>query len=301
MIRLILSGHSRIEIPPETWYLQELVRYFSLSEPLSPPEVSRAIDIMTGHFRWPDMEIDAGDLRAKATALSAPRLVDIVNVVYFHHLKRSGKARFGDKTPPYINILPELSALYPEAKFINLIRDGRDVAISCIDLHWPDRCYQRDFVWTASLRKRETYRRSPINDRILDLRYEDLVADLEGSIRRVCAFLGEEFEPKMLEFQSHIVAIPARERDIHRKIGQPVRTDMVAGWRNKLSGFECFIMESCMRTGLRRWGYPLRFAHAGWQPLLVATSWILFGIGPLLTRLLPYLQRRNWLQQRIYL
>ena len=80
---------------------------------------------MTSHYRWPDMQIAADVLHRQAMALKDPQLVDIVNLVYREHLARTGKPRLGDKTPRYFMIVPQLAALYPDAKFIHLIRDGR--------------------------------------------------------------------------------------------------------------------------------------------------------------------------------
>ena len=301
LLRLILAGHSRIEIPPETWFIGPLVEQMPLNRTLSRDEVIEAVDIMTNNYRWPDMGIAAKYFRDCALALDEPNLVAVINLVYLDHLRRSGKPRFGDKTPPYIDIIPELCALYPSAKFINLVRDGRDVAISHIELKWARRCYDRDFVWTQCMRRRDEYRHSPFDDRILDVKYEDLVADLEPTVRRICAFLEEDFEDGMLAFKDRIDAVPQRERSIHGKLGKPVSRDAIGQWRSKLSALECFIMESCMHRELRQWEYPLRFSHRAWRPILGLSRQLLLGIGPLLRRGTLFLRRRNLMPQNIYI
>src|SRR3974390_761276 len=148
LLRLILAGHSRLHIPPETWFLRELVAELPLKGSLAPAEVDRAIDIMTQGYRWPDMGIAAADLRRWAAALPEPSLPDIVGLVYRRHLEIAGKPRFGDKTPVYFQIVPQLAELFPGAKFVHLIRDGHDVAMSWIDLGY-DRYYDPPgFEWT---------------------------------------------------------------------------------------------------------------------------------------------------------
>ena len=150
LLRLILAGHSRLHIPPETWFLRPLVQDFPLTGALTQPQVERAIETMVQDERWPDMEMAADELRRQAATLTQPTLVDLIDLVYRHLLHASGKQRLGDKTPHYFAIVPELATLYPEAKFIHLVRDGRDVAISWIDAGWQ-RYYEPGFEWPAAV------------------------------------------------------------------------------------------------------------------------------------------------------
>lgn len=299
LLRLILCGHSRIHILPETWFIEDLVRELPLTRPLSPEEVGRAAAILTGHKRWPDMEIPARDFEAWAGALAAPRLVDVINLIYHHHLKLTGKSRFGDKTHAYVEIIPELSALYPDARFIHLIRDGRDVAISLIKVGWAH-YYERDFLWKRRLRFRRECADAPFANQILDVRYEDLVTKLEPTVAGICAFLDEEFEPGMLDWQHRTPLIPQRERHFHSRVARPLEREHVELWREELSLLECFAMESCLHQDLRRLGYELRFGAVGWRPVLSLCGSLLSAAAPLLKRGIPYLQRRNVLPRTIY-
>ncbi|HZS84692.1 MAG TPA: sulfotransferase [Stellaceae bacterium] len=296
LLRLILARHSRLHIPPETWFLRDLVAELPLSATLTPSQVERAVAIMTTGYRWPDMGIRPEELRGWAMALERPKLVDVVGLVYRFHLERAGKVRFGDKTPIYFDIVPQLATLYPGAKFIHLIRDGRDVAISWINLNY-DRYYERPgFEWTSVMARRQAYVGGPHWQQIIEIKYEDLVADLEVTVRKICRFLGEEFEPGMLDYQEGIELVPARERHIHGKLGQPVTKDSIGLWRSKLSALECFAMESCLSRDLQDLGYELRFSGAAWRPLLDLTGRFLYTVAPLLGRTVRYLRRRNLLQ-----
>jgi hypothetical protein len=247
------------------------------------------------------MGIAAGDLRHWAENLDRPTLADIVNLVYLWHLQRSGKQRFGDKTPIYIEIVPQLAALYPAAKFIHLIRDGRDVAISQIDLGW-DSYYERNrFDWTMAMAFRRRYLNSPLAGCILDVRYEDLIRDTGATLKQICAFLDEPFEPEMLEWHKLTGLVPARERQIHRRLEQPISGEKVAGWRHRLSALECFAVESCLHRDLIQLGYPLRFSGPGWRPLLGATGVLLRSIAPWLRSGVRKLKKRRLLPQELCL
>jgi Sulfotransferase family len=257
---------------------------------------------MIGHYRWPDLEISAEAFRAQALALPSPRLVDLIDLPYREHLRRAGKPRFGDKTPPYVAIVPELLALYPDARFINLIRDGRDVAISFVDAHFHGRPYHADFEWTQALRFAERWRASTHADRILDVRYEDLVRDPETVLRRICDFLGETFELEMIAaHRDRLTLIPDRERWIQEKLARPINADAIAAWRKRVTAFECFCIEASLHEDLRRYGYTPRFAAPVWRPLLAVTAWSLRTLAPLLDRGVPALERRGIFRRGVYL
>jgi hypothetical protein len=301
LLRLILAGHSRLHIPPETWFLRGLVKELPLQGVLAPVQVERAIDIMTTGYRWPDMGIAADDLRRWTAALQEPSLADLTGLVYRRHLEIAGKPRFGDKTPAYFQIVPQLAELYPGAKFIHLIRDGRDVAISWIDLNY-DRYYERPgFEWTTVMQTRRTYVNGPHWHQILEVKYEELIADPEVTARRICAFLGEAFEPAMLDWQERVALVPERERSIHPKLGRPISNDAIGLWKTRLSPFECFAIEACLHRDLQELGYQLRFSGIAWRPFLDAAGWALRAMAPLLGRVTRYLRRRNALPRVIYI
>jgi len=93
---MMLAAHSRLSIPPETWYLQPLVKRFSFDRPLNPDEIEAAVSIITGHYRWPDMKLSALEFRGAVRQLSRPYLRDLVEVVYRWHMQAEGKVRWGD-------------------------------------------------------------------------------------------------------------------------------------------------------------------------------------------------------------
>ena len=95
LLRLILAGHSRLHIPPETWFLRSLVRDFPLTGALTQPQFERAIATMVQHERWPDMGLPEDALRRQAAELVKPALVDLIDLVYRHLLQCEWQAAPG--------------------------------------------------------------------------------------------------------------------------------------------------------------------------------------------------------------
>jgi hypothetical protein len=295
LLRLIVSTHSRISIPPETWFLIPLVDRLPLGDPLGPAQVTEAHQIITSHYRWPDLALDAGWLRERYAELDEPTLRQLTDVIYLELTRREGKIRWGDKTPPYVKILPQLTQLYPEARIIHLARDGRDVAKSFLDAGWHGRFLHRSTAeWNVAIDAFREYRRSGHGDDVLDIRYEDLVLDTEATVRRVCRFLGESYEPAMLDFADSIEAkVPEREAHAHKKLFRAPRASDIERWRRELSRFDLLIAESFLARNLRRMGYPLQMPRLSWSfPLVRVACRLLTPPLEFLLRALSFAARR---------
>ena len=274
LLREILAAHSRICIPQETWFLIDLLARFDAETKLSSGQVEEAVSIVTSHARWKRFALDAAEVRASAKRLVEPTLKDVVALVYEPLRARAGKPRWADKTPGYISIVPELASMYPDARFIHLVRDGRDVAMSMRRLGWsPDASrwiHHGVLEWTAALDAADALTLG--KDRLLEVRYEDVVTDPEGSARIICRFLDEEFEAGMVQWAEHSVSAP--ESRYHPKIGrQPEKGDL-SRWR-ELGFFDALLLEAHIGERLEGRGYDLRYTglwRAFWPAVRLAGS-----------------------------
>jgi hypothetical protein len=273
LLRLMLASHSRIAIPSETWYLTALVKEFPFDRSLRENEINRAISLMTNHYTWPDMGLDAAELRRRVANLSEVRLRDLVEIVYRWHMDVEGKSRWGDKTPAYIEIVPPLAAMFGDAKFIHLVRDGRDVAKSFQRQGWDGPWmfgYTRE--WLRAIELDIKLSKTPLNERILRVLYEELVRHPEATLRRICTFIDERFEDQMLQWQGKADnAVPIREKKFHSGLGKDMSPSDVSRWKREMTSREIFVAEALIGTQLRHFGYERRYRSMLWSPLLAVT------------------------------
>ena len=131
--------------------------------------------------------------------------------------------RIVDKLPDNYLYLGPLAGLFPRAKFIHCRRDFRDVAVSCWMTHFGEICWANDQQDIAS-RFRDYQRMMAHGERfcraVLDMDYEETVADLEGVARRLVAWCGLAWEPTCLNFQEakRPVERPAPSRSASRSM-----------------------------------------------------------------------------------
>jgi hypothetical protein len=242
------------------------------------------------------MGMEKKELYSWAKSLSEPRIKDILDLIYNHHLNLEKKSRWGDKTPPYIRILPELATLYPEAKFIHLVRDGHDVAKSFRNQGWNGKWLFRNTVeWKEAITLYNSYKRTKLADRIFEVKYENMVLDTEATVKKICSFLEECFEPGMLnwENQGHD-KIPQRELHIHDKIFRRPQKSDVLKWRRELSLLEILLTESFIHDELKSVGYNVKFKGVLWKSvffLVRSYCYIVFSFYSVMRRLLSSVKK----------
>jgi hypothetical protein len=228
---------------------------------LNRDDLERAFEVISTHRRWKDWESTDDMLRDALLSLRNPSLAQVVDAVFRECGNPDGKPRWGDKTPKYIDEVPRLHEMIPDAKFIHIVRDGRDVCTSLRRLTWHgESIYSIAEYWRDVVHAGRAAERLLGPDQYLQIAYEDLVLNPEDVLRRVCSFLGEEFEPAMLDFHEHAdrnVAQFEKEEGIHTKTRRPPQSSDVYRWKTEMSlvhvaMFEAFAGEAMDLAGQQR-------------------------------------------------
>lgn len=262
LLRLMLDGHPRLAIPGEAAFLPA-----ALKAGLDKGALLERI-IADRWFRdWGLAESDVRIAARRAWPDDAPALV---RAVFEAYAAARGKARWGDKTPNHARHVTRIAAAFPDAQFIHLVRDGRDVAASIASKGWRSPVGGA-FWWRRNVSAAVAGGRTLGAARYLELRLEDLVADSEASLRRLCAFLGEEYVPELLDHASRVDSrLTLWERHVHdaERLRMPP-TPGLRDWRTDLTRRDASLVEAVCRPWLARFGYrvPPR------RPIAAARAW----------------------------
>ena len=271
LLRLMLDAHPDLAIPPETHFIPKLIRNVKKSEGQDPRGV--ALETITTHRRWPDFQLSEEELSDRVGGLSDPSVTEILRAFYGLYAEREGKGRWGDKSPPYVRKMPRIGSVLPEARFIHLIRDGRDVALSLTEVEWgPETIPEAAKKWKQWIAKAR--RQAKRVDHYMELRYEDLVTDPEPALRRVCEFAELDFSPDMLTYHeraSERMSEVIREFQIgggplltaddraqqHKLVSEPPQANRLARWQRDMSAEDQAVFEEIAGELLAELGYPL--------------------------------------------
>jgi len=102
---------------------------------------------------------------------------------------------WGDKTPSYLRHLDLLNSFFPQSKFIHIIRDPRDRALS-VNLTWGKSMERATELWRREIKNASKWKLK--KDRYLEIKYEDLINDAESVLKLICDFLEIDFSHQML-------------------------------------------------------------------------------------------------------
>lgn len=270
LLRLILDAHPDLAIPPETHFIPEAVRSCASSEDPS----GAFIGVVTSHVRWEDHQLDPALLRRRIASLEPFDVGDALRAFYRSYAERFRKQRWGDKTPGYIRHMEIVQEVLPESRFIHLIRDGRDVALSAFSTRMgPQTMEKQAEQWRASLQMAREQSTRLASGSYAEMYYEDLVSKPVLELKRVCELLDLKWSPAMLGYHERAGerieelnrGLPARGRTparsgdertrMHALTSQPPKTDKIAAWESRMSRDEVERFEAVAGETLARHGY----------------------------------------------
>jgi hypothetical protein len=245
LLKNLLNAHPEIRISGEFPLLPSLARRFA--DRLSPAEAREAVkDIVAcdvyGNLARREIGVD----ESVPTTFAA---------VYSALLQATPSPWTGNKTPQNAENVESLNRLFPEARYILIVRDPRDVALSW-KKKWgkdPLLCVDR---WNARMSKALDALRSLDGQRSVVVTYEDLLRDHEAVARRLCAFLGVAFHARMREPHLFVESRTAGKLNY----GQPVNSDNTRKWTQEFAPAVVKRIEEIAFDACRRLGYPLEFA-----------------------------------------
>lgn len=290
MLRLMLNSHSRLSIPGETWFLSELMDKLPLSGGLTDAQKNIAVDTILNHWRWKEWGIDDQSLVQAVGRLENPSLADLIDATYSLTVPPSTNGvRWGDKTPGYTTEVDRLHAVYPDAQFIHLIRDGRDVCLSLKKTGWHgEDTWTIAKYWSEAITSAHQAGTNLPSGRYLEIQYEDLVADPEAVLRSMCTFLDLSFEAGMLSFhQTASDNIPGRAEAHLTKTHRAPRQSDIQRWKTEQPLPQTLLFEAFAGEALTLAGYERRFKH-GLAPIRLIcrfVDWIAVASLPMRKKL----------------
>ena len=159
------------------------------------------MELIVSHPRWGDIDLDPEEVERRMADHDPLTAGDAARSFYEAYAAQEGKPRWGDKSPPYTWKARRIQRALPEAHFIHLIRDGRDVALSLSEVSWgPGDVQAAAAKWVEELgsARRRAQRLRP--GTYMEVRYEDLVADPEPLLRRIADFVDLPWDGGMLDY-----------------------------------------------------------------------------------------------------
>ncbi len=245
LLMSMLNAHPDIGTPPETHFLTQHVL------PQRELSFSQLRERLAADSRFGRLGLNLSDVLEPFEDGETPLAL---RSVYFRWLdlwrSRSGVRLVGDKAPRYVEFLPLLKWVAPNARVIHLIRDPRSVFLSRTKAAWSaDRQAWRHLV-AYCVQYSEGRTRGPalFGERYHEVRYESLITHPEAVLSEVAEFLGVAYDPAMLNFSESAAGIITEDEwDWKREAAGPLLRDNADKWKRELSSAQIGLIERACR------------------------------------------------------
>ena len=263
LLKRIVDAHPLIAITPETHWVPRFPRK-QIGVTGDGFVTNELVPSLLAYHKFGNLRISPDELQRIARENAGGTYAGFVSRVFDLYGRHQGKQLVGDKTPGYVQDMPLLNELWPAAKFVHLVRDGRDVCLSMLDWNrayrtagrletWADDPISTTaFWWERFVRLGIEAGRALGPDLYHEIRYESIVANPREQCEKLCAFLGVAYDESMVQFHE------GRTRDdpalSAKKAWRPVTPGM-RDWRSQMPPETVERFEAAAGTLLDELGY----------------------------------------------
>jgi Sulfotransferase family len=258
LVRAMLDSHPELAVPSESYFPAGLLRNRERFERGDGVDTDAILAELRTRERWQLWGLPEDEVRAVLSADEPCDVPTFIRSLYRAYALHAGKARYGDKTPKFVFSIDLFADAFPEAVFVHIVRDGRDVALSRRAAGWESRNIASEALrWCAHVEHGREHGRRLGPDRYLEVRYEDFVTEPEQHARTLCDFVSLGWSPAMLRYHERAGAIVSsvRHPELHENIARPP-TPGLRTWSSEMSPAEIRAYDAAASRTLVAFGYP---------------------------------------------
>ena len=277
LLRLILNTHSQIAIPEESTFLMPVLKKKYLQKVISGESLNSLINYLSLNNQFKLWNYDNSGFISQLSQRDKISLKELISDIFSSYCRSKGKNIWGDKTPSFFRKIGILRSLFPDAKFIHIVRDGRDVFDS-----WRRVDPTKNNVsvvaldWSYKLSRIEKSFRKISKGNKMVIRYEDLLEYPEKTVKALCSFIGVEYESNMLNFY----------RTSHEHIGnhhsqlifKPLDRSNKNKWKKNLTPRKAKIFSVLSKHYLKNYNYEILYERPKISDILYIFKDLFFGL-----------------------
>ena len=261
----LADAHPLMAITPELHWITDYFREGRWLGPRGVVTPDQVASMLENNKRFRQFKFTHREFEGLLVDGEPVPYVIFLNRLFGLYGRKRRKSLVGNKTPAFVRRIPVLHSLWPSAKFVHLIRDGRDVCLSVLDWNHADRAAGRYSTWandpvmTTALWWKRKVRLGRQGGQPLaaglycEMRYEDLVNCPATQCARMCAFLDVRYDAAMLRFhEGRMRTKPGLDA---KRAWLPV-TPGLRDWRAQMAPADVERFEAAAGDLLEELGYP---------------------------------------------
>ena len=234
LLAKMLAAHPRLCCGPETHLFSKFLKF-----------LVRSADAKN----WPEQVVEAASLVKLASQpllplylhseesfreeliCREPNLKSVLLALYANLLKRTKTRRVVEKTPNHMLHVKLIRTHFPNSPIIRIVRDPRDSAISMGKLSWmPDCPIAGALIWRRWFDSSKIFFEKDALS--LTIRFEELVENTELCLRRLCLFVGEEYNYQMLDYHVTEDTVSTQAEVWKKDVSEKIMNSTVYRWKS---------------------------------------------------------------------
>ncbi|MGE0683392.1 MAG: sulfotransferase [Candidatus Binatia bacterium] len=260
LLGAMLGSHSSCLCVPEMKFKMEMLQFADNGVNGSVEPASR-VEKLARRSSFRIWGLSLNEIIAPSRTLAGRELIEWTVLAYGQKMGKTAPAIWIDHTPANIKYAWTLFQAFPDAHLIHIIRDGRAVAASLLPLDWgPNEIDSAARYWAAALAY-GLATEAAWPERVIQVRYENLVEEPTTTLKRLCAALSLSYEPAMC--QGTGFQVPPYTAKQHALVGTLPEPTRITAWERQLTARQIEIFESITADLLKMLRYEPKFGfHA---------------------------------------
>jgi hypothetical protein len=255
LLASLLNCNENISIPPEQYVMPYAIMDWKLNKFQSYNKfinnILRSLSIKSKTSNW---KFDINNVRQKL--LNIPKKQQSLSFIFdciYNNYDKSKNSIWGDKTPMNTHFSKYIFSVFPDANYIFLIRDPRDVVLSYSKMknHPASKKSYAIWKWNDSIKSYDFLSKK---NNVLIVKYENLVSDTENELERISKYLKVP-----IKFNSKFTfeSLGVSEQKHHQNLKNPINISSIGKWKNELSENDVSFIVKYTKDNMERFGYKI--------------------------------------------
>lgn len=268
LLRTLFDAHPNVNIPPESQFIVNLFPKYGKKTNWTEKDILSFYKDLLNQWLFDTWTMDYNTLKKALLSCEGRNTYGtICKTVYKQYCSLFDKRElllFGDKNPGYAIYSKLLLKIFPEAKFIHILRDYRDnfASIKNVDfeLPVPSLVVQKWKYFFRKFNKDSTVK----PDAFYVIKYEDLAKEPEIHMQKLCNFIGIDYNDSIFDFykkKDEILKIypPGYIHNYHSSLGHEINTSRIGIWKKQLSSRQVKLMDATAGKIAEQAGYEREY------------------------------------------
>ncbi|MDY7020996.1 MAG: sulfotransferase [Cyanobacteriota bacterium] len=285
LLRGLLNASNQIHIPHESDFIARAYPFYKERQELTESDYQFLVKLFIKNSQKWGWGMTEEYLLSYLQEKKCNSLSEVQNSICQAYLEQEDVAhlKWGIKTPVLISHLDRIKDLFPDAKIVHIVRDGRDVILSYKKVHQteqgkakfgPSNLITGTLYWIDGVRRIEHFK-SSLN--IHEIKFENLLDDPDGELKKLFNFLEIEYSPEISEnyYQAESnknLILKGHQKTIHSKVNQGIDSGNKQKFLEKMPKLNQLFFEILTSPYLAKYEYPIKFKWTQWGVFNVVRS-----------------------------